>query len=353
MDAHDLKEYIIENDETVKILEYLDCVDIKESSKEYRCSSPLNENSTALVIRKETLSVKCYSSGSEFKGDIFTLTMKIKELTFSQSLKKIHEILGLKYNGVSKSKENKKDILNIFKKVKNRSIFYDKNLKIYNEDILSEYIQIPYIGWVREGILPNTQKEFQIGYSQNTDRITVPHRYWSGDVNDYVGVMGRTLNEDYDILKIPKYLTLKKFPKTMNLYGLQENYNTIQEAGYVNVFESEKSVLKRHSRNDKTGVAVGCHELSIEQIRILISLDVDIIVIMDKDVDINHIRSMCEPFYGIRNVYYVFDEYGMLKSKESPADKHNKVFNVLWNRKIKYDKTEHDKYLKYMEENNK
>ena len=31
----------------------------------------------------------------------------------------------------------------------------------------------------------------------------------------------------------------------MNLYGLYENYDAIQKAGYVVVFEAEKSVLKR------------------------------------------------------------------------------------------------------------
>jgi DNA primase len=136
----------------------------------------------------------------------------------------------------------------------------------------------------------------------------------------------------------------------MNLYGLQENYKNIQEKGYVNVFEAEKSTLKRHSRLDYTGVSLGGHELSEEQAKILIGLNVDIIIQMDKDVPLNHVRSLCEMFYGIRPVYYVFDTFGLLEKKESPADKPNKVYNVLWNRKIKYDESEHQKYLKGLKE---
>src|SRR5690606_33925601 len=123
-----------------------------------------------------------------------------------------------------------------------------------------------------------------------------------------------------------KYFPLKNFPKSMNLYGLQENYQYIQEAGYVAVFEAEKSVLKRHSRNDKTGVAVCCHDISEEQVKILIGLDVSIIIAFDQGISINHIRATCDLFYGIRSVYYIFDKYDVLKEKDSPADAENKIF---------------------------
>lgn len=50
----------------------------------------------------------------------------------------------------------------------------------------------------------------------------------------------------------------------MNLFGLWENKDSIQEKGHVVVFEAEKSVLKRDSLNDPTGVAVSGHEISDE-----------------------------------------------------------------------------------------
>lgn len=352
MDACDLKKYIIENDKVNYILETLGCYKIKENNKEYRCSSIFSDNSSALVIKKDGLSVISYSPNYEFKGDLYTLVMKVKENSFYESVKYVHEILGLKHLGYSSKKtKDKVDILKVFKKACKRRSNKDDKLEIYSEDICDEYISIPYIDWIREGITPNTQSEFGIGYSIKHNRVIIPHRYWCGNGSEYVGIMGRTLNENYKILEIPKYFPLKAFPKTKNIYGLYENYKYIQEKGYVNIFESEKSTMKRHSRLDKTGVSLGCHEMSIEQAKILISLNVDIIVQMDNDIDINNVRKICELFYEIRNVYYVIDEWGLLGEKESPTDKPNKVYEFLWNRKIKYDKSEHDKYIKWRNEN--
>ena len=150
----------------------------------------------------------------------------------------------------------------------------------------------------------------------------------------------------YEEFDIPKYFPLIKYSKSLNLYGLQENYNGIQTKNQVVVYESEKSVLKRFTRLDETGVAVGSHSLSEEQIRILIGLNVDITIAYDKDIPLQHIRSECEKFYGIRNINYIFDKRGLLKEKESPADAHNRIFEYLLKNKIKYDEKEHELYIK-------
>lgn len=332
------------------MLESIGCYNIKENNKEYRCATPLCSVASATAIKKQTLSVRSFYAKIEFQGDIFTLVMEIEKISFFESVKKVHKILNIPFKGIEKKEEPKVDLLRVFKKAKVNKTYNVSDLKIYNQDLCDEYIQIPYIEWVREGILPETQRLFGIGYSLKTNRVVVPHRYWCGDKNDYVGLMGRTLNTNYEILDIPKYFPLKAFPKSVNIYGLNENYKHIQQAGYVNVFESEKSTLKRHSRLDKTGVSLGGHEISQEQAKILISLNVDIIIQMDSDIDINFVRGLCEIFYGIRPIYYVYDEWNILANKECAADKPNKVYNFLWNRKIKYDKGEHEKYLKYKEE---
>ena len=201
--------------------------------------------------------------------------------------------------------------------------------------------------------MPWTSKEFNIGYSVNRRRIVVPHRYWSGSRNDYEGVIGRTVIKEWEMLDIPKYFPSKNFPKTMNLYGLQENYRTIQEAGYVVVYEAEKSVLKRHSRNDGTGVAVCCHDISEEQVKILIGLNVDIVISFDKGISIEHIRSTCDLFYGTRNVYYIHDKYDLLKEKESPADATNRIYTYLFKYKTLYDEKERREHLKWLEKQEK
>ena len=132
----------------------------------------------------------------------------------------------------------------------------------------------------------------------------------------------------------------------MNLYGLWENKKTIQEKGYVVVFEAEKSVLKRDSLNDSTGVAVSGHEISDEQAKILIGLNCEIIIAFDKDIEIEHVRHCCEKFYGIRKVSYIWDKYDLLGKKDSPADAANKIYKYLFEYRIVYDELEHKKYIK-------
>lgn len=350
MDACELTQYIIDNNKIEDVLVAIGCFKIKKYNNEYRCGCDKYPTPTSIRI-KDTLKVKVFSSNSYF-GNIFTLIMDLKEVDFYNSTKIVHDILGIPYQYKRKEvKEVKTDILDIFKKIKvsNKSNC-KQDIEIHNECIYDEFVQMPYIGWVREGITPNTQYEFGIGYSRKTNRVILPHRYWCGDKNSYVGVIGRTLNKHYELLDIAKYFPLVSFPKSMNIYGLNENYEHIQKAGYVNVFEAEKSVLKRHSLLDKTGCALGSHDMSSEQAKILISLDVDIIIQMDSDISEQHVWGLCENFYHIRNVYYVYDKFGLLGNKESPADKHNKVYNALWNRKIKYTEEHHKKYLQYMKE---
>ena len=168
--------------------------------------------------------------------------------------------------------------------------------------------------------------------------------------NDYVGIVGRTTIPNYEELDIPKYFGIKPFSKSMNIYGLYENYQTIQEKGYTVILEAEKSVLKRYSRKDGTAVAIGSHTLSDEQVKILIGLNVDIVIAYDEGISINEIRKECEKFYGIRNVYYIYDKWGILNEKESPADKPNKQYEFMLKYKVKYDDSEHKELIKWLNE---
>ena len=157
--------------------------------------------------------------------------------------------------------------------------------------------------------------------------------------------MGRTTNDNYDMLDIPKYLALKPFPKSINLYGLQENYDHIQKAGYVVVAEAEKAVLKRHSLSDKTVVALCSHNILEEQVRVLIGLDVEIIIAMDKDIPLEHVRMECNKFYNIRKVSYIWDSLDLLKPKQSPMDAKNIIYKYLLKNRTTFDEKERRRYL--------
>jgi len=357
MTITELKKYIYENNKIEYILEQIGCHHIKYHSKGYyTCSNKDGDNRTAINTYNDE-NLKCINHTRDMNSkicDLITLVCFNMDLSFVDGVKYLHKLFGLKYqyNTIKQKEEvNKKDPLEIFKKVKRKRNRVDINdIDIYDSAIVEEYEPVLYIDWFKEdGIVEFTRKIFNIGYSYKHKRIIIPIRYWAGEEDDYIGIIGRTTIKNYDMFDIAKYYPLKPYPKGINLYGLQENYKTIQEVGYCVVAESEKSVLKRHSRLDGTVVAVGSHNLSEEQVKILIGLNVDIILAYDKDITLKHIRSECENFYQIRNVYYIYDKYDLLKDKEAPMDVSNNIYNYLLKHKIKYDEKEHKEYLKEKE----
>lgn len=318
---------------------------------------PDGKNNTAVCVKKDTTAIAIRSSEISKRGNIFTLIMELKNVTFGQANKYLHKLFGLKYEFVSKSEqENKQDPLAIFKKVKRKRYVVNKDVPVYDDNCLKEYIKMPHINWVREGILPFACERFNIGYSYDRHRIVIPERKWDGEDNEYIGISGRTTIPMYEELNIPKYFKLSKtYLKGLNVYGLNENYKTIQEEGICCVFESQKSVLKRYSRKDGACAAIGNCELTDEQVKILISLDVEICIILDEGITIEHIWKECDKFYPIRKVSYVFDRWGLLKqgSKDSPADLPNKQYEFMVKHRVIYDENERRKYRIWQEKQKK
>lgn len=350
MDASELKSYIIENNKTEDILLALGCHKLRKHNEEIRCALPNHSNPTSVCVKLETLSVIVYSDDLESKGDIYTFIMDLKKIKFVDAVKYIHNLFGLEYSKINKPKSSDKtDVLSVFTKaraVANAHFQKTQDLELLDE-ISNEYIFLPHINWIREGILPFACDRFNIGYDIKTKRILIPHRLWCGEENDYVGIIGRTTISNPELFDVPKYFPLKPYPKSLNVYGLQENYRTIQEKGECVVFEAEKSVLKRYSKKDGTGVAICGHIMSMEQVKILVSLNVDIVIALDDGIKLQDIREICEQFYGIRNVYYIYDkEQKFIKNKMSPADLSDSDYRMLYYTKVLYDENEHKEYLK-------
>ena len=112
------------------------------------------------------------------------------------------------------------------------------------------------------------------------------------------------------------------------------------------VAESEKSVLKRDSLGDSTVVALSGKTISDEQVRILMGLNVEVIIALDKDVDVNEVRHICEKFKNVRKVSYIHDFMGILGDKDAPMDARNKDYQFLFDNRIVYDRKEQELYTK-------
>lgn len=352
MDIVSLKEYIYENNKIEYVLEQLGCHHIKynQNKEYYSCGNYNGDNPVAInVANNKYINVRNWTRTSAFEdtSDIVDLVQYNRKCSFVDAVKYLHDIFGLEYSRYSKpekKEENKFDPLDIFRRAKSSKRKVDiSDIKVLDEEVLDEYVPILHIDWLREGIMPWTSKKFGICYSYKNKRVVIPMRHWlSGSL---LGVNMRTTITNHEELGITKYFISPSYQKSLNLFGLYENYESIQKAGYVVVYESEKSVLKRDSLCDGTGVALSGKSLSDEQIRILIGLNVEIIIALDNEVPIEETLHMCSKFYRIRNVSYIKDSWGLLSEKDSPADAKNKAFNFLLKWRIKYDDEQHRKYL--------
>ena len=343
MDAKQLKEYIMEDSERIEqILSSLGFHKIQDKGDYITCAIPNHNNPTGLSVLKENLYCNAFSTHMDFKGGIFDLIAYMNKYeNFSDTMRWCHKILGLKYDYSKNEDDTPKDsILDFFKKYKtkpNKRNTKEKELRFYeDEEIFNMYAQCPYAGWLKEGIVAKVQEEFGVGYHFDSRRVVYPHRYYKD--GKICGLIGRTIcsDEEIEYFGVPKYFPIIPYKKGCNLYGLWENMEYIKQSKEIIIFEAEKSVLKMRSRGINNCVSVGSHDLSDEQVKILIGLNVNIVLAYDSDIPLEFMESEAKKFKGLRNVSIVTDRFNILKDKESPADTNLKNFSFLYDKRIEY-----------------
>lgn len=351
MTINELKEYIYNENKIEYILKQLGCHEIKyNGQREYwSATQPDGDNPMGVVIRNnQYLNYRSFSRGVDYEDgkDLISLVEIVKKMSFIESVKYIHKILELPFEFKKKVEKPQKkyDPLSVFKKVLrcNRRIVDVADIQILEDSLLNDFVPMLHISWLKQGITERTRKKFSLCYSYRHKRVVIPMKYWA--TGELLGFNQRTVVENYKEFGIKKYFITPTYPKQLNLYGLYENYDSIQKAGYVVVAESEKSVLKRDSLGDSTVVALSGKSISDEQVRVLIGLNVEVVIALDNDVDVNEVRFMCEKFKNIRKVSYIKDFMGFLDEKDAPMDARNKNYQFLFDNRIVYDREEQRKY---------
>lgn len=357
MDFRELKKYIYEKNLVETVLVNIKCHHVKYHDRGYYTAANIDgDNITAITVyNEEYLRVNDYTRNIGDNSDIINLVLynlKVMnnndKLRLTDASKYLHKLLGIKWESYESQK--KFDPLAVFKKAnKITGIAYELDEPDYLEDDTYGFqVGVIHTSWLKEGITQRTVDRFDIGYSTFQKRIIIPLKYWKN--GRLLGYNRRTVLPNADELGIKKYLITYGYPKSINLYGLYENKKSITNKGYVTVFEAEKSVLKRHSRTDDTGVALQGHVMSREQCSIILGLDIkEVVIALDKDVPINEIRAMCDRFYMKRKVSYILDRWDLIGDKDSPADADNNTYKFLFDNRIQYDELEHLKFRKYME----
>jgi DNA primase len=353
--VNELKRYIFENKKITFVLEQLGCQYIKYNHNKnyYSCSNPDGDNKAAVTISNDKyLNCRNFTRNlNNDNADLITLAQFYQKVDFRSTIKHLHKVLGLELSYFTKpiqKAELKKNPLDIFTRVLKRR----PRTNVLTFDILSEnafYDFVPYIhmNFFREGVIKRTIDKFGLAYSYRYQRTVIPMRYWA--TGELLGFNMRSSIDNCELLDIKKYYLTPNYPKSFNLFGLWENYEGIIESGYIVIVESEKYVLKRHSRLDETCVALSGHTMSDEQVRIILGLDVkEIVISLDNDLTVQDCRHLCEKFYGIRIVSYIHDRWNLLPQKSNASDVGNKIYQFLFKHRVRYDEKERKEYLKGM-----
>lgn len=323
MDVTSLKEKIFNEDLSEQVLESIGCHNIVRHGDNYiACANYDGDNKQAIVLYlNESLNVINYTrtlSKTKRTTDIIDLVMFNKKLSFPEALKFICNELGIDY--YHNNSEDIPESLQIIKFLKEMNtgsdIEKEQPLKPINNKILSYYFPYGNKMWEDEGISLEIQKEFQIGYDNQTNYITIPIY---DELGTLVGVKGRYFGKPDDFH--PKYFALEKYSKGRVLYGYWQNKETIKNSRSLIIVESEKSVLKLAEFGYRNAVACGGKKITKYQIEMIIRTGCIPVLAFDKDCDAEELDLIANMFMEGISVYAIIDKDNILEEKESPMDR--------------------------------
>ena len=257
-------------------------------------------------------------NGKNNSADLISLVCFIKDISFSEGLKYICDIIGIDYykNPDEDLPESLRITKLIYEMQSNYDIEEDKPLKPISERILTYYK--PYVTdmFANDGIDYMTQQEFEIGYDPETNRITIPIR---DEISNLIGVKARLFKNNIEEHEL-KYIYIEPCARSKVLYGLYKTYQYIKQSSLVYIGESEKFVPQLWSMGIYNSVGIGGKKITSQQIEKLTRLGVDLVFCYDKDVTKLEIERIADRFIDGVSIYYLFDDKNILKEKQSPSD---------------------------------
>lgn len=337
MDIPAMKEYILENNYAPVILEKLGCHHIKDKGDYISCANKDGDNPNAITLYLNTnLTVVNYTRTlniNKKSHDIFDLAEFYLNINFFEAVKQLCDWIDLSY--YKDWNEDLPESLRITKLLmeldNTTSIDTDDNtpLKPIPDHILSYYY--PYVNdmFKNDGISYEIQRLFEIGYDDQTNRITIPIR---DELSNLVGIKGRLFAKELKENDI-KYLYIEPCNKSKILYGLDKSYNHIKEKQCVYIGESEKFTMQLWTMGFNNVVSTGGKQISQYQINMLSRLCADIIICFDKDVTEQELQDIADRFVDSVKVYALIDKDNILNEKESPSDDPTKFKKLIDNNK--------------------
>jgi len=338
----EIKE-ILYNDtnKLIDILQKLKCHKINpRSNKEIRCALPESiggETNTSVQIKlNKFLSVNVYSR-AEYEGyeikDIVSFVQFLLQCSFREAIQWLCYNLGIEYNEDAIIVREQSETLKCLKQY-SRKFKTNVDNDIMDEKMLNQYPKYIVSQWVKEGISPQIQQKYDIRIDKTRNRWLIPIR---DENNNLVAIKGRTFLPNYKELNIPKYIYYKpnKDKPFYNniLFGLNYHYKYIKEKNETIIFEGEKSVMKAENMGIYNTISIGKNGINPYVLPKILKLHTNIVLALDKDVCIKDIIKECKKISKYTNVYYIYDNKGLLDKKDAPVDKGKDIWMELYNNK--------------------
>ena len=220
-----------------------------------------------------------------------------------------------------------------------------RELPEFPKGVLDVFTKFYPTEWLNDGISKDAMDKFNILYSISQNKIIIPHY----DIKErLVGIRGRALN-DYEVENYGKYMPVKlentwyKHPLSLNLYGINKNWENVKENGVCFLFESEKSVLQLESfERPNCGLAVCGSAFNKYQMNLLLKhcRPKEIVICFDNEEKPNS-SNYFDKLWGIGKKYsnycnfsFIYDRKNLTNEKDSPTDKGEEIFEELLKRRI-------------------
>ena len=329
-----LKQKFLEEPEKIKILlEEYDYHNIIIHNTYMSFGRSPNSSAKSIVIRlqkNDALIVHDYARN--VVCDLFNFICKTRPVTFREVIRASRNVLGITESYYYKQAP-KSAFSSFYGNIKNK----DKvELKVYPEEILNKYSCYGNKRFVKDGISVKTQKAFQIGYDVESQSITIPIRNESGQL---VGVKERINRDPQDGEQ--KYFYSVPTMMSQILYGFSENYEYLEGADVIYVFESEKSVLQCRDMNIRSCLALGSSSISKKQCQLLLSLNPKKVVFCyDKGLEREAIERAIKTLrtYGKMKEFEIWytnmEDDDKIPDKSSPSDLGRQGFEYVIKHKI-------------------
>jgi DNA primase len=339
-----IKQRIFQEEKIEDVLEKLECwsIDTEQSGKLYVAGLPDGDTKRSVQIKNtEYLSAAIRTKG--INGDIFDVVSYIiynseseesRKATLNKSKFWVCQQLGYvefiddfykeTADPTTKIHTYNKWLQDIRRK---RKQSYTIENEVLPDSVLNQFGNIPYKGWLDEGLTIRTQKKFQIGIDVKSDRVTFPIH---NSKNQLVGIKGRYCGKDKRIEESYKYLYIYPCNKSIEFYNFNRALSYIEKNKEVYIVEGAKTTWYLDQWGYQNVISIEGDSLSDQQISLLKRLPLNTVFtfVWDKDKTAEFVVNEAKRLTG-RLKYGIFDKDNLLEGKDSPSDKGKEVWEKL------------------------